>query len=237
MFTLLAALAALYGGVKMAEYSNKQRRKDQASTYADQLRDKYKDSGILDGMSDAALEQFILDNYADDTSLWDNLLTTNLKDYVDRESAEQDLLAALEAYNDIDVFDTAVPDRDEVFAQAAADVEADREAYIQGINQNLDSIQQNYSNYANSLLGQQNTNRSLAMDNMQSQMRQSQQNALEAGASAGVRLANNVNILLSNQNSLRQSSIDTSNNLAQTLMSQQAQALSQRDKLLNYNAD
>lgn len=227
MFTLLMTLAALYGAYKGIDKGTEGNVKNNARDLAQQLKNENPE--LLDNMSEDALSQFITDNYSDQ-KWWG-------KHTLDTASVKQDLLQALNAYNNIPIFEGQVPDRDEVFAEAAADLEADREAYTQGINQNLSTIQQNYNNYRNSILGQQHMNRNLVMDNMQSQMRQSQQNAIEAGASAGVRLANNVNVLLSNQNSLRQSSIDTANNLSQTLMSQQAQALSQREKLLGYNAD
>jgi hypothetical protein len=59
-------------------------------------------------------------------------------------------------------------------------------------------------------------------DTMASQMERSRRNALEAGASAGLRLADNINIMLSTQNKQAQTSLETSNQLAQMLLNQQA---------------
>lgn len=229
MGTLLLLLASLYGANAIYDTVRDPAMEHKASREAKALRELYPDNELIQNMSDKELTTFLKQNYSAGNK-WTG-------EYIDSKSAEKDLLEALAAYQNIPVFETSIPDRDKVFAEAAADLEADRAAYTEGVNQNINTIQQNYNNYRNSIMSQQNMNRNLMLDNMQSQMRQSQQSAIEAGASAGVRLANNVNILLSNQNSLRQSSIDTANNLSQTLMNQQAQALSQRDRMLDYNAN
>jgi hypothetical protein len=55
---------------------------------------------------------------------------------------------------------------------------------------------------------------------MSSDMARARRNAIEAGASAGVRIAGNVNALLSAQNKMSQQSLETSNQLAQMLVNQ-----------------
>ena len=51
-------------------------------------------------------------------------------------------------------------------------------------------------------------------------MSRARRNAIEAGASAGIRIAGNVNALLTAQNKMSQQSLDTSNQLAQMLLNQ-----------------
>lgn len=69
---------------------------------------------------------------------------------------------------------------------------------------------------------------------MRSEMNRSQRNALEAGASAGIRIAGNVNTMLSMQNKQSQQSLETSNNLAQMLLNQQQANAGLRNEYSNY---
>jgi hypothetical protein len=58
------------------------------------------------------------------------------------------------------------------------------------------------------------------MDTLSSEMARSRRSAIEAGASAGIRIAGNVNAILSAQNKMSQESLNTSNQLAQMLVNQ-----------------
>ena len=68
---------------------------------------------------------------------------------------------------------------------------------------------------------------------MGSALDKTRQNALEAGASAGVRLAGNINTLLSVQNQQNQQSLETSNNLARMLLNQRQAAMGIRNDYNN----
>jgi hypothetical protein len=91
-----------------------------------------------------------------------------------------------------------------------------------------------YNQQANRLLSNQYLANAQTYDALQSDMRKSRQNALEAGASAGLRLANNVNTLLSAQNKQSQISMDTSNSLAEMLLQQRQAASGIRSNYANY---
>lgn len=83
------------------------------------------------------------------------------------------------------------------------------------------------------LLSRQHQQNAQLMDTLQSQMSKQTRNALEAGASAGLRIAGNVNTLLSVQNKQSQQSLETSNQLAQMLLNQKS---AERGLRNDYNA-
>jgi hypothetical protein len=94
-----------------------------------------------------------------------------------------------------------------------------------------------YNRQASGLLGNQYRANAQTYDALQSDLRKSRQNALEAGASAGMRLAGNVNALLSAQNKQSQTAMDTSNALAEMLLQQRNAAAGIRSDYRNYMSD
>jgi hypothetical protein len=88
-------------------------------------------------------------------------------------------------------------------------------------NDQLQSNAAAYNRQASNILSAQHLNNVRTYDALQSDLARSRQNALEAGASAGLRIASNVNAVLSAQNKQAQTSLETSNNLAQMLLNQQ----------------
>lgn len=79
-----------------------------------------------------------------------------------------------------------------------------------------------YNRQASNLLSNQYLANAQTADTLQSDMRRARQNALEAGASAGIRLANNVNTLLTAQNKQASTAMQTSNALAEMLLQQRS---------------
>lgn len=100
--------------------------------------------------------------------------------------------------------------------------------------QSLADTRADYDTARTGLMSQQYQNNARLMDTMQSQMSKAQRNALEAGASAGLRIAGNVNALLSAQNKQSQQSLETSNQLAQMLLNQRAAERGLRNDYDNY---
>ena len=101
----------------------------------------------------------------------------------------------------------------------------------------LGDIQGTYDTYRKDMLQQQNLNRGQIMNAYQNTFRDQRTRAIEAGASAGLKLANNVNALLSAQNTQRATSLETSNQLANMALQQQNAALSVRDKYSGANLE
>jgi hypothetical protein len=84
----------------------------------------------------------------------------------------------------------------------------------------LANISESYGGARRSLLSNQYRQNSQTMDTLQSGMDRTRRNALEAGASAGIRIAGNVNTLLSAQNKQAATSMDTANQLSQMMINQ-----------------
>lgn len=108
-----------------------------------------------------------------------------------------------------------------------------RQDYADQLNSNAAM----YNRQASNLMSNQYLANAQTYDALQSDMRKSRQNALEAGASAGIRLAGNVNALLSAQNKQSQTALDTSNALADMLLQQRNAAAGIRSDYRNYMSD
>lgn len=94
-----------------------------------------------------------------------------------------------------------------------------------------------YNSRASSLLSNQYLANASTYDALKSDMRRSRQNALEAGASAGVRIAGNINALLTAQNKQSATALETSNALAEQLLQQRQAAQGIRNDYINYMSD
>ena len=113
----------------------------------------------------------------------------------------------------------------------------ERALNIQSFNDQLKSDADMYENSMKALLSNQYSSNAQVYDAMQSDMRKARQNALESGASAGIRIASNVNALLSAQNKQAQTSMDTSNALAEMLLRQRSANAETRSKYSGYISD
>lgn len=100
-------------------------------------------------------------------------------------------------------------------------------------NQQMSDLNESYNDTANQILSNDYIKNRQLMDTATSELSKSRRNALEMGASAGIRLANNVNTMLSTQNQQAQQSLNTSNNLAQMMLNQRQAASGIRDNYYN----
>lgn len=113
-----------------------------------------------------------------------------------------------------------IRDYNTIYGAAKADIEAENQMLLDSLNAELSNIGDAYSNQRNQMLANQYMLQQQTVDTMASEMSRARRNAIEAGASAGVRIAGNVNAMLSTQNKLSQQSLETSNQLAQMLVNQ-----------------
>jgi hypothetical protein len=191
------------------------RRRD----YIENLRNERPDDAFLQSLTDDELLG-LLEPYAEDRSFWDIFTGTN-KDVTGGEGFLQDLERARNAAankpEDLN--------REQIFGQAAGDISADDARARQFAQEDIANLQGTYNTAKQDILGNQAEQNKAILGQVGSEMDKSRQNALEAGASAGLRLANNVNVLLSAQNKQRSTSLDTANNLSQMLLNQQNQAM------------
>lgn len=101
-----------------------------------------------------------------------------------------------------------------------ADLDALKDRQTSLYNDQLGSMAENYNTARSNILSQQYQQNAQLMDTLQSGMDRSRRNALEAGASAGVRIADNINTLLSVQNKQSATSMETANQLSQMMINQ-----------------
>ena len=119
-------------------------------------------------------------------------------------------------------------ENDKLLGLLNQDMQRQTNAYQQGLN----DLNSSYNNMFNQITSNNYQNNAMLMGTVGSEMSKARRNSLEAGASAGVRLAENVNTLLSIQNKQTQQSLETSNQLAQQLLNKQSAAAGIRG---NYN--
>lgn len=190
-------------------------------------------------------------------NLWGAKAGKNYTTDIDR------LLSDLEELDTINsAFDTALPEAsdyidssedlykyvDEALAQDYANAYARLDSDVARLNTEAEQARTSfedqlktytdyYNRQASGLLSNQYLANAQTYDALQSDMRKARQNALEAGASAGIRLAGNVNALLSAQNKQSQTAMDTSNALAEMLLQQRNAAAGVRSDYRNYMSD
>lgn len=102
----------------------------------------------------------------------------------------------------------------------------------QNYQNELDYLNQSYNDYSRQILSNDYIKNQQLMGTVSSALSKSKQNALEAGASAGARLAGNINTIMAIQNKQTQQSLETSNQLAQAMLNQRQAAAGLR---ANYN--
>lgn len=213
--------------------------------------------GLSDEQRKAILKKYRTDG---ETKSWDNLfglLTTDAYS-IDTEALLADLqeLSAIGDFNlTKPLYSKYVQDSDTIYSTIDQELAKDYDSAYSRIDDAIDSLnieanqarqsyedQLNtnadyYNRQASGLLSNQYLANAQTYDALQSDMRKSRQNALEAGASAGIRLAGNVNALLSAQNKQSQTAMDTSNALAEMLLQQRNAAAGIRSDYRNYMSD
>ena len=124
-------------------------------------------------------------------------------------------------------------------AQNRANQEADEslDTLARLYNDERQSLASKYNTARSDLLSSQYQQNAQLMGTLTSQLDKQQRNALEAGASAGIRLANNVNTLLSAQNKQSQTSLETANQLSQMMVNQRNAEASSRRSYFNEQKD
>lgn len=113
---------------------------------------------------------------------------------------------------------------DSAMKSAKEEIDAEIAQQEKALAELLSQQTASYNAAAEQILSSDYQRNASLMGTYQSEMRRAQRNALEAGASAGARLANNINVTLSTQNQQAQQSLATSNNLAQMLLNQRQAA-------------
>ena len=192
------------------------------------------DSDFLDSLSDKDLGSLLSSSYAENGR---NFLGVENTDIIFSDALKE--LQESEKYRVPNLIDYS-----QIYEQAEQDIAAENaevEAlYDQllsqqtaNLNQQMADLNQSYQDTTNQILSSDYIKNRQLMDTATSELSRSRRNALEAGASAGLRLANNVNTMLSVQNQQAQQSLQTSNNLAQMMLNQRQAAAGIRGDYYN----
>ena len=197
---------------------------DYTTNLAKVIRPILEDStGFLETLSDGELEALLSDYTTSDG-------------FVNIEDFKKDL-ANLSQYS-IDM--PEVPDYQAAYDQT----EQLRLAELERLSENTarqtelfeNQLQENqmmFDEYRSNILQNQYQQNAQLMGSVDSAMSKARRNALEAGASAGLRMAENINTTLALQNKQSQTSLETSNQLAQQLLNQRQAAAGIRN---DYNS-
>lgn len=200
-------------------------------------------ASAFEGLSDEALEK-LLDPYRKQDSNWTNLwgLLGDGGDVVynlDQLARDIDQLGELSDPMPIAPDHEALQkEAEDAIAAENADILAmyDADLARRTANYERDMADSNaaYNRNVGQILSNDYQKNAQLLGTLRSEMNRSQRNALEAGASAGVRIAGNINTALSLQNKMSQQSLETSNNLAQMLLNQQQANAGLRGEYNNY---
>lgn len=175
---------------------------------------------IIDSYGESASPELLLKHLNEVTSIGDFDLTAPTLNYDPTKIASE-----VDAY-------LAQP-----YADARSRLNSEEAALTKSYEDQLQTSADMYNRKASGLLSNQYLANAQTYDALQSDMRKSRQNALEAGASAGIRLAGNVNALLTAQNKQSQTAMDTSNALAEMLLQQRNAAAGIRSDYRGYMSD
>lgn len=190
--------------------------------------------------------------YNFDDPFWNSLSTAEKRSFIDSygsavspELIQQHLneLSAIGDFNQKaptfnwnadDVYKDIDADLKSVYDPMYARLDNEIKANTNSFNEQLQANADYYNKQASGLLSNQYRANAQTYDALQSDMRRTRQTALEAGASAGIRLAGNVNTLLTAQNKQSQTAMDTSNALAEMMLQQRNAAAGIRSDYRNY---
>lgn len=198
----------------------------------DELRSKLDDTAAASWDSlTASQRQAILENYYETDNSWENAwgLFGGDREVLDTESLLQDLSKYNEMANayaalERPVYGDYLTDARKQIAAENADIEADLDRLLNVrtnlYNDQLNELHKGYDIARSNLLSQQYQQNAQLMDTFNNSLEKSRRNAIEAGASAGIRIADNINNLLTVQNKQSATSMETANQLAQMMINQ-----------------
>jgi hypothetical protein len=211
-----------------------------------EIRSKMDDStrNLWDSLT-ASQRQAIIENYyEEDSDSWANLFGFGggKLERVDTERLLEDLadfepMRAAYAELERPVYDDYLSAARSQIASENEEMYADLDRLLDTrtdlYNDQLTQLNDDYKYARNNLLSQQYQQNAQIMDTFNSSLEKSRRNAIEAGASAGIRIADNVNNLLTVQNKQSATSMETANQLAQMMINQRNAAAQIRGDYAN----
>lgn len=210
---------------------NKYYSKDYLNNYLNNNNDISQDvKNWWGGLTDQQRKAYV-DNYTED-SWWEwfgepfytdldvDGLLSELAQLSTYDTNMPEMPTYLDSYNNLDSY--------KPYADYITDLDKLETSQTNVLNDQLAANNAMFDNYRSQILGQQYQQNTQALDAYRSSMDYARRNALEAGASAGLRMAENINTTLALQNKQSQISLETSNQLAQQLLNQRQAAMGLR---------
>lgn len=237
---ILAAIAATAAiGEGAAQSTTSSRQQSKLNEAVNKFKTDYPD--VASEMTDAQIEALV--GQYQDPKGW-TLFSNWGHDYgVDYDELQEDLNDFNKIRNELGDMPSPI-DYGAIQEEANKAIDAENQQVLNIYNENeqrsinnlkslLQQNNQMYNDQVDNILSTNYQNNAALLNTMGSALDKTRQNALEAGASAGVRLAGNINTLLSVQNQQNQQSLETSNNLAQMLLNQRQAAMGIRNDYNN----
>jgi hypothetical protein len=176
------------------------------------------------------LKEYLVKNNSASNIFGDAYIVDTDRLLSDLENASQ-MIADYDALGDTPIYETYLNEaRDKIadenqsmFEDLDSLLNTQRQLHLEQMdeyNKRLGDISDDYNTLRSNLMSQQYQQNAQLMDTLQSGMERSRRNALESGASAGIRIADNINTLLSVQNKQSAASMETANQLAQMMVQQ-----------------
>lgn len=218
---------------KQASYTDS--NSDYVNNVLSELASTGVDTSALSSLPQTALEDLFNQYWEEDKKALKTVHTFDYDRFASDYNAMQNALSSRPEAPDYEQFwNEALADANAESDRALAELAGITKQREDSFNEELRNLASGYNTARSGILSSQYQQNAQLMDTMASQLDKQNRNALEAGASAGLRLAGNINTLLSTQNKQSQLSLDTANQLAQMMVSQRNAEASIRGQYGDY---
>lgn len=190
---------------------------------------------FVNSLTDAELEAF-LDHYRNDEGAIDYKAINSDLGFVDKLPGMPDSVEDTRKSYD-ELLADATAQLDPYYSSELADLKRLYDETEGLYNSQLNALNDQFRQSSSGLRSQQYLANAQTYDALRSDLRKSRQTALEAGASAGVRIAGNVNALLTAQNKQSATAMETSNALAEMLLQHRNAVSGMTRDFANYKTD
>lgn len=200
----------------------------------DAIRQEYPE---FDDFTDSELLDILQNSYYTE----DKKIGKNSLGFYDVSRAYSDYNEMLDALSDMpkqpafqDYLDSAREETSKLYSGMYDELNALADERRASYDSEISGIAEDYRGLRSNLLSQQYQQNAQLMDQLQSGMDRNRRNALEAGASAGIRIADNINTLLTVQNKQSATAMDTANQLSQMMINQRNAEAGARNSYNDY---
>jgi len=178
---------------------------------------------FIAGLDDSTLEALLIDAGEKDGSqfLWEKQKTIDVDSILNGLNKISELPDLPTLYNTEDIRKNISDQIDAENAKVLDLYDKDLARQTNLYTSQMEGLNDNYNTFARNILSNDYQKNASLLGTLSTSLDKSRRNALEAGANAGLRIAGNINTVMSAQNKQTATSLETANNLAQQLINQQ----------------